>query len=56
MGKFNSQIRGVPIKVESELQALIFQSSGTALNEKELSSNIDDNEEADRNVTTVDED
>ena len=52
--KFCSRIRGVPIEVESELQALISQSHRMALG-KELSSNTNDDGNFDGNVTTVDD-
>ena len=42
VAKFESQIRGVPIEIESELQALISNSTITALDDKESSSAFDD--------------
>ena len=45
VAKFESRIRGVPIKVESELQALISESNSMALDKKEYPSGFDNNEE-----------
>ena len=53
--RFNSQIRGVPIEVESELQVLLPKSGSMALDEKEFSFD-DDCDEADGYVTTVNDD
>ena len=55
MTSFNSQTMGVPIEIESELQALLPKSSSIALDTKKFS--YDDNrDEADRYATTVNED
>ena len=45
--KFESRIRGVPIEIESELQALISNSTSRALDDKESSSVFDDSEDID---------
>ena len=45
VAKFKSQIRGVPIEIESKLQALISESGSVALDERESPSDFINNEE-----------
>ena len=57
MTRFDSRVRGDPIEVASNLQALIYKSNNMSLDEKELS--FDDNNKEETNdyiVSTVKED